>query len=108
MFGLPADCFAGWGGGGGGWGGAWHLFLKDFTYFCATSFYPFLLLLILLWKGFKHFLMLLPSTNDKNDSLTNGMRTFFCLFYNQTVAKLLFIMHIKKVLWSYEKSLSQD
>ena len=38
--------------------------------------------------------MLLPSTNDKNDSLTNGLQTFF--FYNQTIAKLMFIMHIKK------------
>ena len=51
--------------------------LKDFTHFCATSFYPFVLLLMLLLKGFKNFLMLLPSTNDKNDSLTNGMKTFF-------------------------------
>ena len=42
----------------------------------------------------------------KNDSLTNGMQTFF-LFYNQTIAKLMFIMH-KRVLWSYEKSLSPD
>ena len=48
-------------------GKAWHLFLKDFTHFCATSFYPFVLLLILLLKGFKNFLMLVPSTNDKND-----------------------------------------
>ena len=64
LFGLPA-------------GKAWHLFLKDFTHFCATSFYPFVLLLILLLKGFKNFLMLLPSTSDKNDSLTNGMQTFF-------------------------------
>ena len=60
------------------------------------SCYPFVLLLILLLKGFKNFLMLLPSTNDKNDSLTNGMQTFF-LFYNQTIAKLMFIMH-KRVL----------
>ena len=88
-------------------GKAWHLFLKDFTHFCATSFYPFVLLLVLLLKGFKNFLMLLPPTNDKNDSLTNGMQTFF-LFYNQTIAKLMFIMHIKRVLWSYEKSLSPD
>ena len=73
-------------------GKAWHLFLKDFTHFCATSFYPFVLLLILLLKGFKNFLMLLPSTNDKNDSLTNGMQTFFFLFYNQTIAKLMFII----------------
>ena len=48
-------------------GKAWHLFLKDFIHFCATSFYPFVLLLILLLKGFKNFLMLVPSTNDKND-----------------------------------------
>ena len=84
-------------------GKAWHLFLKDVTHFCATSFYPFVLLLILLLKGFKNFLMLLPSTYDKNDSL----QTFF-LFYYQTVAKLMFIMHIKRVLWSYEKSFRLD
>ena len=95
LFGLPA-------------GKAWHLFLKDFTHFCATSFYPFVLLLILLLKGFKNFLMLLPSTSDKNDSLTNGMQTFFFLFYDQTIAKLMLIMHIKRVLWRYEKSLSPD
>ena len=87
MFGLPADCFA---------EGKLDTCFLDFTHFCATSFYPFVLLLILLLKGFKNFLMLLPSTNDKNDSLTNGMQTFF-LFYNQTIAKLMFIMH-KRVL----------
>ena len=83
MFGLPADCF--------GEGKLDTCFLKTFTDFCATSFYPFVLLLILLLKGFKNFLMLLPSTNDKNDSLTNGMHTFF-LFYNQTIAKVMFII----------------
>ena len=36
-------------------GKAWHLFLKDFTHFCATSFYPFVLLLILVLKGLKKF-----------------------------------------------------
>ena len=87
-------------------GKAWHLFLKDFTHLCATSFYPFVLLLILLLKGFKNFLMLLPSTNDKNDSLTNGIQTFFFLQSNN--CKINVYHAYKRVLWSYEKSLSPD
>ena len=89
MFGLPADCFAE--------GKLDTCFLKTLHISVQPVFYSFVLLLILLLKGFKNFLMLLPSTNDKNDSLTNGMQTFF-LFYNQTIAKLMFIMHIKRVL----------
>ena len=89
-------------------GKAWHLFLKDFTHFCATSFYPFVLLLILLLNGFKNFLMLLPSTNDKNDSLTNGMQTFFFVLQsNNCKINVYHIMHIKKgtmKLWKVFKS----
>ena len=56
MFGLPAaDCFAE--------GKLDTCFLK--TLHISVQPFPFVLLLILLLKGFKDFLMLLPSTNDK-------------------------------------------
>ena len=59
MFGLPADCFAE--------GKLDTCFLKTLHISVQPVFYPFVLLLLLLLKGFKNFLMLVPSTNDKND-----------------------------------------
>ena len=50
--------------------------------------------------------MLLPSTNDKNDSLTNGMQTFFFVLQsNNCKINVYHIMHIKKGYYEVMKSL---
>ena len=60
MFGLPADCFAE--------GKLDTCFLKTLHISVQPDFILlFCYFKILLLKGFKNFLMLVPSTNDKND-----------------------------------------
>ena len=56
MFGLPADCFEE--------GKLDTCFLKT-LHISVQPVFILVLLLILLLKGFKNFLMLLPSINDK-------------------------------------------
>ena len=74
MFGLPADCFA--------QEKLDTCFLKTLHFLC-NQFLSFCFVINIVIEGFKNFLMLFPSTNDKNDSLTNGMQTFFCFTIKQ-------------------------
>ena len=66
MFGLPADCFAE--------GKLDTCFLKTLH----ISVQPALSFCFVINIVIERFL--LPSTNDKNESLTNGMQTFFFCF----------------------------
>ena len=66
MFGLPADCFVE--------GKLDTCFLKTLHFLC-NQFLSFCFVINIVIERF-----LLPSTNDKNESLTNGMQTFFFCF----------------------------